>query len=89
VRHSVVAGVPDERWGQILAAFIVTDSRKDGRQIGEELKSFMSERVSSYKVPEQFIVVDSLPHNATGKIDRKQLKEISLRHFPMNQPPVR
>jgi long-chain acyl-CoA synthetase len=68
-----VVGLPDEKYGELVAAAIVT---KDGASAdGEELKEFCAARLAGYKVPGTFIAVGSLPVNSrTGKVDRKQLK---------------
>ena len=37
--------------------------------------TFMKPRLANYKIPKKVIVVDSLPHNASGKILKKELRE--------------
>ncbi len=72
VHTSGVVGMPDARLGQVVIAYVamcpdVTPPTED------ELRAFVAERLSAYKVPERFIVLPKLPLNASNKIDRKQL----------------
>ena len=63
-----VFGVPDERLGHIVAAAVVGDA--DVEALGAALRSTLS----GFKVPEQWIRLDTLPRNANGKIDRDALR---------------
>ena len=45
-----------------------------GARLGPELKKFLSERLPDYMVPANVVVLDALPRNANGKIDRKVLR---------------
>ena len=80
-----IIGQPDERWGEMVTAFIV---RKDSALTEEDLDTLCknSEKLANYKRPRKYIFVDTLPRNASGKIQkfvlRKQLEEI----FSENQP---
>lgn len=66
-----VAGVEDERWGHVPAAFIV--ARKDISV--EELEAFCRERLAPYKVPKHYRFVGELPRNASNKLLRRELRE--------------
>jgi acyl-CoA synthetase (AMP-forming)/AMP-acid ligase II len=61
-----VVGVPDDHWGEIVAAALVVRERPDG--LADELRAFCRERLASYKVPEVVEVFDELPRNSTGKL---------------------
>jgi acyl-CoA synthetase (AMP-forming)/AMP-acid ligase II len=41
----------------------------------DDLRAFVAERIAAYKVPEKITILDTLPLNATGKVDRKKLHE--------------
>jgi fatty-acyl-CoA synthase len=69
VVEAAVVGVPDERWGEVCAAFVVL--RGDVGE--EELVSFCRERLARFKVPKSFHVVDALPRNALGKVLKDEL----------------
>ncbi|MEH7502030.1 long-chain fatty acid--CoA ligase [Neobacillus drentensis] len=70
-----VLGLPDEKWGEIVAAFIVL---KDSSIVGEdELRSYCEAKLGRYKIPKRFIRLDELPKTHVGKIDKKKLREMS------------
>ena len=67
VREAVVLPAPDERWGQVGVAYLVTTATDD------ELRDFLRSRIARYKVPARFVRLAELPRNAAGKIDRLRL----------------
>jgi fatty-acyl-CoA synthase len=71
VVEAAVAGVPDDEFGQRLAAYVV---RRPGATVdGEELKSYVKANLARFKVPREVVFVDELPRNATGKLLRNEL----------------
>lgn len=70
-----VIGIPDERSGQIPKAYVVM---KPGAHFDEKkIRDFVKSKVASYKELKGGVsVVDSLPKNTTGKILRRQLREL-------------
>jgi malonyl-CoA/methylmalonyl-CoA synthetase len=71
VHEVAVAGVPSEKWGEEVTAFVVPagDSPLDE----EELIAFVHERLASYKCPKRVVTVTALPRNAMGKVQRSIL----------------
>jgi fatty-acyl-CoA synthase len=72
-----VTGLPDEKWGEIVAAFIVLKHSK--RAPDEELKTYCEAKLGRYKIPKRFIFLQELPKTHVGKIDKKKLREISTK----------
>ena len=73
VRESAVVGVPDEKRGETVKAFV---SVKPGATVTpEELIAHCKERMAAYKYPRQVELVDELPKTVTGKILRRELRE--------------
>jgi malonyl-CoA/methylmalonyl-CoA synthetase len=71
VRECAVVGVPDETWGQRIAAAVVLH---DGAQLSiDELRAFGKQRLAAYKVPALLRVVSELPRNAMGKVVKTEL----------------
>lgn len=61
-----VVGIPSERWGEEVTAFVV--ARQPVK--AEELIAFARERLSTYKCPRVVRFIDVLPRNAMGKVQR-------------------
>jgi acyl-CoA synthetase (AMP-forming)/AMP-acid ligase II len=75
VAEASVVGVADEHYGQRLVGFVVL---APGATAGpEELREFVRENLANYKVPREVTVLDALPRNATGKIDRAELRVLA------------
>ncbi len=69
VAEAAVVGVPDERWGEACAAFVVLAEEATE----DELLVFCRERLAGFKVPREVRFVDELPRNALGKIVKSEL----------------
>ncbi|GHN02835.1 long-chain-fatty-acid--CoA ligase [Cytophagales bacterium WSM2-2] len=65
-------GVPDEKSGEAIKAFIV---KRDQSLSEDELRKFCHENLTNYKVPRHFVFRTELPKNNVGKILRRVLKE--------------
>ena len=73
VQECAVVGLPDKDWGEKVTAFIVL--QKDRKIDVGELKAFLKERISAFKVPKTFLIVDELPKNTTGKILKREIRK--------------
>ena len=67
-----MVGVPDPDLGQRVAGFVQV---RDGAQRVDvsEILAFATERLADHKVPETLKIVDKIPRNTLGKIDRQLL----------------
>jgi len=72
VAQVAVVGVPDEKWGEVGCAFIVT--RPGMTVTAEELREFLRPRLAKYKIPVYFEFVDDLPKTGSGKIQKTALR---------------
>ncbi|TWT78130.1 Long-chain-fatty-acid--CoA ligase [Posidoniimonas polymericola] len=68
IAECAVVGVPDDKWGERVAAAVVL---VDGAELSlDSLREWSEQRISSYKVPRLLRGVDSLPRNAMGKVKK-------------------
>ena len=75
VHEVAVAGVPSEKWGEEVTAFVVPSTSKppNEKEIEKEIIAFAHERLASYKCPKRVVMLDKLPRNAMGKVQRSLL----------------
>jgi acyl-CoA synthetase (AMP-forming)/AMP-acid ligase II len=77
LRDVAVAGVPDDRLGEVPWAFVVSDT---GTAIdGDALRAWCKDRMVAYKVPAGITIVDELPRNEIGKVLRQELVSLVTR----------
>ncbi|WP_068398587.1 class I adenylate-forming enzyme family protein [Kribbia dieselivorans] len=73
VREAAVVGVPDEKRGETVKAFV---SLKPGfSATPDELIAHCKERMAAYKYPRMLEIIDELPKTVTGKILRRELRD--------------
>ncbi len=76
VAEAVYVGIDDGYGGQIPTAFVVL---KEGQSAtSEELANLCYHNLADFKLPKRIEFIDSIPKTASGKIDRKKLKEREL-----------
>jgi long-chain acyl-CoA synthetase len=74
VKEAAVFGIPDEKWGELVAAAVVL--RTGTNLSAEELKQYCKTRIASYKVPRHIeFMTEELPKSGSGKILKRVLRE--------------
>lgn len=74
VVEAAVVGIDSERDGEIAVAAVRL--REGGHIEEDELRQFLTQRLSKYKVPRQFAFVDELPRTGTSKVKREAVREL-------------
>ena len=82
VTEAAVVGLPDDEWGERVAALVVTAGDGDGGETDGDispspaaLREFCRGRVADYAVPKTVVVADDLPRTASGTVDRDAVRE--------------
>lgn len=70
-----VVGLPDERYGEVVAAFVVTHEGDEGKVTADEVRTWVREKLSHHLVPKYVFWVDNYPKTASGKIQKFKLRE--------------
>jgi fatty-acyl-CoA synthase len=88
VQDAVVVGVPDDRFGEIVAAMVVL---RAGQTPGDaHLATYVGDRIAAYKKPRAIVFRDAITRGASGKIDlarvRAELVD-DLHHSERHSPP--
>ena len=83
-RHPAVAevsvvGVPDERLGEVGIAFVVAANPSDPPADVTEIIVLGDAAMANYKVPREVLLIDALPLNANGKVDKRNLRDRYVR----------
>jgi len=73
VQDCAVIGLPDKEWGERVTCFIVP---RPGKSVAtEELKNFLKQSLSTFKVPKEYVTLDEMPKNPAGKILKRELRK--------------
>ncbi|OWR49005.1 acyl-coenzyme A synthetase ACSM2 [Danaus plexippus plexippus] len=68
-----VLGIPDQHYGEIVSAVVAL---KEGRSLTlRELKDEAGKRLAPYQLPKTMVIVDQMPRNAMGKLDKKLIRQ--------------
>ena len=76
VIEATAIGVEDKEWGHRLRAFVV--KKQDASLDEDTVKHYVRDHLARYKVPREVVFLDELPRNPTGKILKRELREIDV-----------
>ncbi|MHB8355153.1 MAG: AMP-binding protein, partial [Vulcanimicrobiaceae bacterium] len=82
VRDVAVIGVPDERYGEQICAWVVVG--EGAALTADEIKAHCAGKIAHYKIPYYVKFVDDLPMTVTGKIQKFKMREISARELGLD-----
>ena len=75
VSTCAVVGIDDAEYGQRIGVIIVLKSRTEKLSL-DDIRLFLSDKISSYKLPHRLILLDEMPLNAMGKVNKKDLVKV-------------
>jgi fatty-acyl-CoA synthase len=73
-----IAGIPDEKYGEIVGAFIKLRAGQTLSQ--EEVLEYCWGKISRHKIPKHVLFIDEFPKTASGKIQKYKLRELGLNY---------
>jgi fatty-acyl-CoA synthase len=74
VLDAAVVAVPDERWGEMVAAAV---ELRPGQAVSSaELQSFSREQIAAFKCPKLIQFVERLPRTVSGKVQRAEVRKL-------------
>ena len=76
VVEATAIGVDDKDWGARLRAFVV--KKPDAAVDEDAIKVYVREHLARYKVPREVIFLEELPRNPTGKVLKRELREMEV-----------
>ena len=74
VLEAAVVGVPDDRWGEVGAAFLI--ARPAAAPDPAELRAWCRDRLAAYKVPKLVNLLDDFPRTPAGKVRKPELRKL-------------
>ena len=75
ISEAAVIGIPDDYWGEEVAAVIKTAARLSIS--GEELKNHLVDKLARHKIPKYWYALDEIPATASGKLQKFKLVELA------------
>jgi long-chain acyl-CoA synthetase len=78
VQECAVIGLPDKEWGERVTACITLKPDKSLNE--EQLKKELKSRLSVFKVPKQFIILEDFPRSPAGKILKREIRDNYLQN---------
>lgn len=76
IRDVAVIGVPDAKWGEVGKAFVVLDSKSSSPLSESDIQAYCSQNLAKFKIPKYFQFLAELPKGDSGKILKRQLRDL-------------
>lgn len=79
VREVQVVGLPDEKFGEQVSAWIVPEP--EGKVTEDVIRKFCKDRIAHYKIPHYIVFVAEFPLTVTGKVQKFKLRDMGIEQF--------
>ena len=76
VKDVQVIGVPDERYGEELCAWVILNDGADATE--QQIKDYCKGQIAHYKIPRYVMFVDGWPMTVSGKVQKYKMRETSI-----------
>jgi fatty-acyl-CoA synthase len=76
IKDVQVIGVPDERFGEELCAWVILNDGADATE--QQIKDFCKGQIAHYNIPRYVLFVDGWPMTVSGKVQKYKMRETSI-----------
>jgi acyl-CoA synthetase (AMP-forming)/AMP-acid ligase II len=80
VREAAAVGRPDPIYGEQIVTYLTVHENWNEESL-PQLRSYLTQNLSPQKIPVDFIILEELPRNATGKVERRLLRAREQAHY--------
>ena len=87
VLEAAVAGIPDEKTGEAVKAWVALKPEAIGTITADEIKDWALENMTRWKCPKYLDIIDELPKTNVGKVMRRTLQEADPLFIAVHGPP--
>ena len=81
IKDVEVVGVPDARYGEVIAAFVI--ERTPGTVDAEGVRDFCHGKIAHFKIPAYVVAVDEFPMTVSGKVQKFKLRDQAIERFEL------
>jgi fatty-acyl-CoA synthase len=80
-----VIGVPDEKYGEEVCAWIILKEHAKGKITAENIKEYCKDKITHFKIPRYIKFVDQFPMTVTGKVQKYLMREQMIEELGLNR----
>jgi fatty-acyl-CoA synthase len=80
IAEAAVVAAPHPRWQERPLAYVVAEAG-ESVPMADKLRAWLAEYFVKWWLPDDFVTLTALPRTGVGKVDKRELREISARHF--------